>query len=126
MPTPHEKPKKSTPHRKLAIQHSPARRFKATAACKLSALKSSTTSKKLRKTPKEDAKKCLGSVRLGQDETFVYIALPHHKHNPKYSRTAFPTGSHVEAHWVKLYDTRTGKAVKAKDLPARIDLALLS
>jgi hypothetical protein len=123
MPSPKSKP---LPKGKIAIQSVPAKRFRVTSVCKLSALHSPSTSKKLRKTPREDPKKCLGTVRLGQDEKFVYIALPHRKRNPKYSRMAPSTGSHVEAHWVKLYDLRTKKPVKATELPSRVNLALLS
>jgi hypothetical protein len=73
-----------------------------------------TTSVRLRKTPRGDAEKCLGSVRLGQNGTHLYMAQRTMKKNPRIKFSTTPTGRgyHLAFKWTKLYDDRTKKAFK--------------
>ena len=78
-----------------------------------------STAHRLRKTPKGDPERCLGSVRLGQDGMHLYIAEKTWKKNPKikYSTTPTGTGYHLAFKWTKLYDKRTKKPFKLSDAP---------
>ena len=109
------KPKKPT-KRRITLQMLPKTAFRTTPACAKSV--GTSTAKRLRKTPRTDAKKCLGTVRMGQDGKYLYIAVPHRQRNPRYktSRTS-GVGSHITARWEKLYNQRTGKPIKVDDLP---------
>lgn len=80
----------------------------------------SSTSKRLRKTPRTAAASCLGLVRVGQDGKTLYIARPHTQRNPRYkgSSTSTGRGYHIIYRWDKVYDQKTGKLVKVKDLPS--------
>lgn len=111
-----KKPKKAA-KRHITMQILPRSAFRTTPRCLKSA--GTSTAKRLRKTPRTDAKKCLGTARVGQDGKYLYIAVPHRQRNPKFatSRTS-GVGSHITARWEKLYDQRTGKPMKVEDLPA--------
>lgn len=113
-------PKRTSSSRKkkqhITLQSLSPRAFRSTPLCSRSI--GTTTAKKLRKTPRTDAKKCLGTVRLGQDGKYLYIAIAHRQRNPKYSSSTTPTGgTHVTARWEKVYNGRTGKPLKVSDLP---------
>lgn len=115
-------PKKPTkPRRKSAKRHVEFQAlgplaFRTTAACTRSA--GTTAAKRLRKTPRTDAKKCLGTVRIGQDGKYLYIAVVKRQKNPKFQTSrASGIGSHLTAKWEKVYNKRTGKPIKVSDLP---------
>ena len=80
--------------------------------------KNSSGSKK-RKTPQADAKLCIGSVKVGSNASGLYFARKRLKKNPHFKGSTTPTGSgaHLTAKWEKLYNARTKKAMKIKDLP---------
>lgn len=118
-----------TPRRRAATPRKPSLKhimlqmlapaaFRTTRVCAQSIAAHSSTSKKLAKSPRAQAKRCLGSVRVGQDGTHLYIARPSRQRNPHYrGSTTRATGSHVTARWEKVYNGRTKKPVKVKDLP---------
>jgi hypothetical protein len=80
--------------------------------------KKSSGSKK-RKTPQADAKLCVGTVKVGSNASGLYYSRTSMKKNPHFKGSTTPTGSgaHLTAKWEKLYNTRTKKAMKVKDLP---------
>ena len=81
--------------------------------------RSSSARARTRKTPRADAKDCVGKVRIGQNSTYMYFARPHAQHNPTFRtspRIATAQGAHRVAKWDKVYDARTGKALKVKDV----------
>lgn len=98
------------------LQSLPKKAFRSSPVCIRSV--GTTTAKRLRKTPRTDAKKCLGSVHVGQDGKYLYIATPKRQRNPRYatSRTS-GVGTHLAARWEKVFNARTGKAVKVDDYP---------
>lgn len=66
------------------------------------------------KTPAEDAKGCLGLIRLGLDNTHLYIATMQRKKDPKIKGSTAITGVgyHPVFKWSKLYDSQTKKPYK--------------
>lgn len=108
----------------ISIQMLPPRAFHPSPVCMRSV--GTTTTKRLRKTPRTDAKKCLGSVRVGQDGKYVYIAVVTRQKNPRFStsRGVSGVGSHITARWEKVYDQRTGKPLKVADLPPSLVLPM--
>jgi len=112
--------KKKKPH--VVIQRIPKRLFGPNPRC----VSNGSASSRLKKTPHEDPEKCLGSVRLGGDGKYLYIARRLKKKNPHIKYSSVPTGIgyHIGFKWEKIYDARTGKAFKASDLPKM--LAVLS
>ena len=114
-----KKPKK----KHITIQALPKSAFRTTPRCVRSI--GTSTSKRLRKTPRTDAKKCLGTVRVGQDGKYIYISLPHRQRNPHYKTSRTPSiGSHLTARWEKVYNKRTGKPLKVSDLPPTFPLPI--
>lgn len=110
-------PIKKAKKKHVSIQALPRTAFRSSPRCLRST--GTSTSKRLRKTPRTDAKKCLGTVRVGQDGKYLYIALPHRQKNPRYKTSKTPAlGTHLTARWEKVYDKRTGKPLKVSDLPA--------
>lgn len=111
--------KTKTKKKHVIFQALPSRAFRPSPRCAASA--GTSTAKRLRKTPRTDAKKCLGSVRIGQDGKYVYIATVKPTRNPKYATSRTRSGgSHLTARWEKLYDARTKKPIKVDDLPSRL------
>lgn len=109
-------PPKKAKKQHISIQALPKRAFQASPRCLRSV--GTTTAKRLRKTPRTDAKKCLGTVRVGQDGKYVYIAIAKRQRNPRYKSSRTPSlGTHITAKWEKVYDKRTGKPLKVADLP---------
>lgn len=109
------KKKKST---KAFLQLLPRWSLKPAARCRPSASTSGSTAKRLRKTPRSNAKTCRGLTRVGQNGTHLYVARPHRQRNPRYaSSTTRSAGSHLTFRWDKVYDTRTKKPVKVSALP---------
>jgi hypothetical protein len=104
--------------------NSPA--FHSTPECTLSASNAASTAKRVKKTPRENAKKCIGKVRIGQDGKFVYIAMVKRQKNPKYKTSSTPsTGTHIVAKWEKLYDSRTNKPLEVSNLSNKNKLKIL-
>lgn len=115
--------KKSPKKKHLTIQALPKSAFFPSVRCTRSV--GTSTSKRLRKTPRTEAKKCIGSVRVGQDGKYVYIATARRQHNPRYKTSSTrAVGSHITAKWQKIYDARTGKPLKVSDLPPTFALPM--
>lgn len=68
----------------------------------------------MRKTPRGDPEKCVGSVRVGQNGTHLYLAQKYVKKNPRIKYSTAPTGrgAHLAWKWTTVYDARTKKAFK--------------
>ena len=118
MPVTHRSPHKPKKPKKkhISLQMLPPRAFHPTLMCMRSVGTSAT--KRLRKTPGTNAKKCLGSVHIGQDGKFVYIAVATRQKNPRYTSSKVSgIGSHITARWEKVYSQKTGKPLKVADLP---------
>ena len=126
-PSPTKKPKTTAAAKKhVFIQSLPKRVFTSTTACRLPSSNASSTAKRTRHTPRGDASKCIGSVRLGQDGKSLYIATPKRKRDAHYKGS--PTsgrGTHIVALWKKIYNARTGKPFKVDELAPSL-LASLS
>lgn len=78
-----------------------------------------SVSKRLKKTPSENAKHCVHKVRLGQDGSHLYFAQKTWKKNPKipYSTTPTGQGMHLAFKWMKLYNKRTQKPYNVSKAP---------
>lgn len=112
-PTKMKKPRK----KKVFVQELFAklrRAFGPNPRCKVD---DASTAARLRKTPRGDPERCMGSVRLGQDGSHLYYAQKVWKKNPKIKYSTTPTGQgyHLAFKWTKLYNTRTKKPFKVSD-----------
>jgi len=114
VPVAAKRKRKTKPRRKIYIQRIHPSCYRAGKLCTKVNEKQSSLRYRISKTPREDARFCLGRARIGGDPKILYFAVAQLQRNPHFKGTGYATGGgmHLRYLWKKVYDKRTEKPFK--------------